>query len=582
LPPVTAHITGTVTKDDLPFPGVEVRAYGYWYNYNVVAMTDASGHYDLGVHEGSWWISFDSAPDFPGPLVAQSGLSLFVKDGQTFSSANIQTFSATGTISGTVKDAGASPLSNVYVYAVATLNDVELDVYGWTDSSGAYSLPVVDGEWSVSVGWLGYDIQEVSVSGSANADFEPFEATAHILGRVTIDGVGVTGASVWTQRSGYNGYSQANSVTDSNGNFDLGVLAGTWDITVSDLNLDSSHDWVFPELLTTAVADGQTVSGIVWNVVTATGTISGTVRAANNQPVSGMDVEGTCTVEGICYASYGNTDSNGAYSFPVIDGSWTVDVYEETGDTYDPQTVSVTGSAVVDFGPRLSTPPIIITTSPLAAGTVGAAYNQALSASGGTPPYTWSLAEGSSLPSGLSLGTDGVISGTPITAVSGIFTIQVTGNDNLSSTASFTLTITSPSATWQGTKFTPEEISAGNTGPTADFDQDGLPNLLEYAFRKNPKAHDAAGITPDVNANTMSISFPCDATCTDIIYTVQASSNLSAWEDIAESVGGAVTVPKNGSGCTISDTGTGLRPVTVTEAAPFTGRRFLRVRVSTP
>jgi hypothetical protein len=51
---------------------------------------------------------------------------------------------------------------------------------------------------------------------------------------------------------------------------------------------------------------------------------------------------------------------------------------------------------------------------------------------------------------------------------------------------------------------------------------------------------------------------------------------------LAESVGGAVTVPKNGSGCTISDTGTGLRPVTVTEAAPFTGKRFLRVKVSTP
>jgi hypothetical protein len=80
----------------------------------------------------------------------------------------------------------------------------------------------------------------------------------------------------------------------------------------------------------------------------------------------------------------------------------------------------------------------------------------------------------------------------------------------------------------------------------------------------------------------MSISFPCDATCTDITYTVQASSNLSAWEDIAESVGGTVTVQKNGSGCAISDTGNDLRTVTVTEAAPFTGKRFLRVKVSSP
>lgn len=56
---------------------------------------------------------------------------------------------------------------------------------------------------------------------------------------------------------------------------------------------------------------------------------------------------------------------------------------------------------------------------------VGVPYAFALSASGGQAPYTWSLAQGS-LPPGLTLASDGVISGVP-TAVSksGPFTVQV-------------------------------------------------------------------------------------------------------------------------------------------------------------
>ena len=43
-----------------------------------------------------------------------------------------------------------------------------------------------------------------------------------------------------------------------------------------------------------------------------------------------------------------------------------------------------------------------ITTASLAGGTVGVAYSATLTASGGTAPYTWSIASGS-LPDGLTL-----------------------------------------------------------------------------------------------------------------------------------------------------------------------------------
>jgi len=73
--------------------------------------------------------------------------------------------------------------------------------------------------------------------------------------------------------------------------------------------------------------------------------------------------------------------------------------------------------------------PLSITTASLPGGTVGVAYLATLTASGGTPAYTWSIASGS-LPSGLSLANTGVISGTPTAAGTFIFTVRVTDSAN--------------------------------------------------------------------------------------------------------------------------------------------------------
>ncbi|MFZ2644495.1 MAG: M36 family metallopeptidase, partial [Verrucomicrobiia bacterium] len=93
-----------------------------------------------------------------------------------------------------------------------------------------------------------------------------------------------------------------------------------------------------------------------------------------------------------------------------------------------------------DLALMIGQAPTIAANSPLPSGTVGVAYNQALAASNGATPYTWSLFAGS-LPSGLSLSSAGVISGTPDTAAITTFTVQVTSSDGFSSTKDFTLTI---------------------------------------------------------------------------------------------------------------------------------------------
>lgn len=88
-------------------------------------------------------------------------------------------------------------------------------------------------------------------------------------------------------------------------------------------------------------------------------------------------------------------------------------------------------------------PAVRITTTDLPAGKVGVAYSAQLTAEAGQEPYHWAVVTGL-LPAGLRLNlTTGAITGTPTTALTQTFEIQVTDNDSPPSTdaKSFTLTV---------------------------------------------------------------------------------------------------------------------------------------------
>ena len=107
--------------------------------------------------------------------------------------------------------------------------------------------------------------------------------------------------------------------------------------------------------------------------------------------------------------------------------------------------------------------PLGVSTSTLPNGTVGTAYTQTLAATGGTPPYTWSVSAGT-LPAGLTLNTTtGVISGTPSVASSSSFTVKV--QDTLGATATQPLSIVvNPSAAPLTISTT--TLSSGTVGTT--------------------------------------------------------------------------------------------------------------------
>jgi sugar lactone lactonase YvrE len=91
------------------------------------------------------------------------------------------------------------------------------------------------------------------------------------------------------------------------------------------------------------------------------------------------------------------------------------------------QVVVTARSATSNAFPLAVPPAPVITTATLPNGSVGASYSTQLQASGGAPPYTWSIV--GSLPPGLSL-YNGEISGTPTT--SGSYTFGVSVSDSSS------------------------------------------------------------------------------------------------------------------------------------------------------
>jgi hypothetical protein len=111
---------------------------------------------------------------------------------------------------------------------------------------------------------------------------------------------------------------------------------------------------------------------------------------------------------------------------------------------------TATTSAGVTITWTYTAAPLAVSTSSLPAATVGDSYSQDLSASGGISPYSWSVTSGS-LPAGLSLASDGTVSGTPTAVGSSTFTVQATDSGSPAQTATQQLTLTVDPAAGGGT-----------------------------------------------------------------------------------------------------------------------------------
>jgi putative cell wall-binding protein len=104
--------------------------------------------------------------------------------------------------------------------------------------------------------------------------------------------------------------------------------------------------------------------------------------------------------------------------------------------------VGATLAALGSVSAAQAATPLSISTASLPTALVGTTYSQALAAGGGTSPYSWTVTAGS-LPAGLALSADGIITGTPTVRGKATFTVTVTDAAAANATETLALPVSS-------------------------------------------------------------------------------------------------------------------------------------------
>ena len=127
-----------------------------------------------------------------------------------------------------------------------------------------------------------------------------------------------------------------------------------------------------------------------------------------------------------------------------------------------------------------------ITLSPaagaLSAGTVGTAYSQTITASGGTASYTYTVTSGSLTGSGLTLSSAGTLSGT-LTAAGGFsFTVSAVDANSCTGSQAYSVTVQTQFSSWQSSYGLSGTLSGGD----ASYTGDGMSNTNKFLAGFNP------------------------------------------------------------------------------------------------
>ncbi len=248
-----------------------------------------------------------------------------------------------------------------------------------------------------------------------------------------------------------------------------GITPYTWSVTTGTLPAGLTLN------ASTGVISGTptgSLTGPINFTVTVTDSESPVKTASANLSIAisapPLSVTTTSLAAGVVGTSYSQTlQATGGitpYSWAITTGSLPAGLTLNTatgaitGKPTGPQvgtnsfTVTVTDSenpvktANANLSIAISAPPLSVTTPSLPGGGVGIAYSQTLTASGGVSPYTWSIASGS-LPNGLSLSSNGQITGTPTATGTSSFSVKVTDSETptaQSATANLSITISNP------------------------------------------------------------------------------------------------------------------------------------------
>ncbi len=458
LAKASALIYGTVTNTlGQPVPGIVLDGHdqsGLAGDQNTV--TDGDGNYALGASlSASWELSLDSN----NPLLANS---IIAPGYANFSFGPLQSVRQNFTmkpapyqITGHLRDSQGNPIAGIYIFAQDSSGF--LAVGQNTAADGSYSLPVANGAWNVgpdcnggdaSLSSFGYPCINQRSTNIAGAnvvlDFTVPLLTAHLQGQV-IDDHGSPVAFMNIFAATTNNGTQFQATTDAGGNFDLGVVGGTY---LVQLNVDANsglpaRGLVGPNFYVT-IADNTTNGGLKLIPRHFTAAIAVLVRNGTNAGIPGIGAGATITANGTnYYTGTFRTDASGNALFGVFDGTW--NVFINNADVVNAgypgnvaqQSLTVAHNTNSATFVLRSCPPLAINApSQIPDGSSGYQYSYQFAAASCYSPLVWSLAPGSApLPAGLTLATNGLLSGPAGLAGLYNFSVRVSDGQSTSSQA---------------------------------------------------------------------------------------------------------------------------------------------------
>lgn len=242
----------------------------------------------------------------------------------------------------------------------------------------------------------------------------------------------------------------------------------------------------------------------------------------------------------------------------------------------DGKTLTNNGTVTTEEGGTLTgnitnAPPKITTTS-LSEGTVNTAYNQLLAADNN--PTSWSVTNGT-LPDGLTLNSDGTITGTPSAVGSSTFTVTATNKDSGSDSKALTLTINPAPILVTGVTLNKSELAlytGGSATLTATVQPDDATNKAV-----NWSSSNEAVATVDTNGK---VTAKAAGEATITATAADGSGKSATCTVTVKPAEYTVTVLTDGKGSASASPSTAAAGTTVTLTAdPDNGWRFSRWEV---
>jgi hypothetical protein len=428
----------------------------------VGGFTDSNGNFNVPVSAGETWsVGGDSSGLIIHGYVGYQNDPTNVNSGA--SGVTIGFPRATALFYGTILDNLGNPIPGIAIEATDQNNGI-YQQDGYSDTNGNYVTVALGGLGSNDPWYAQVDQSptnyvfsqsnggtNLAVGQAVQVNFTGVPVTGVITGNVQYNGSPVVGVGVNASVS-VNGtnYQPSTAHTDSNGNYTLYVanaswsvgpncsggndslhhiLGGNYECQTTNVNINNSNgvaNFVVQvcsgvQIFTTSLPSGQV--NVFYDNFLQGATCNGNQNWSVNDP---QDFPGSL-----------NLDNNGEISgFPDTAGTFNFSVNLSDGNGN-----STNQSLSLTINPAI--PPLQVTTASLPNGTNGVFYSTTLQASGGLGNYSWGLAAGSaSLPANLSLGTNGLISGTPVESVTNLqFIAQVMDTNSDVATKTLSLTI---------------------------------------------------------------------------------------------------------------------------------------------